>query len=202
MAAKNLSRGETTRRTEIIQAAHDLFVQQGYHGTSMRQIAKKAGIALGGLYNHFKSKEDVFREVFFEYHPYHDVLPALQSARGDTVEEVVQDGINRIIATLETHPEFMNLVFIEVVEFKSAHMHELFDILQPQMTRIVQRVVLANSERLRPIPALMMVRIYLGLFFAYYLTEIIFAEQAPPEFCENAVDYFIDVFLHGVLKER
>lgn len=202
MTAKNLNHGESNRRTEIIQAAHDFFVQQGYHGTSMRQIAKKAGIALGGLYNHFESKEDVFREVFFEYHPYHDVLPALQSAQGDTVEEVVRDGINRIIDTLETHPEFMNLVFIEVVEFKSEHVHELFDTLQPQMMQIVQRVVLTNRERLRPIPALMLMRIYLGLFFAYYLTEIIFAEQAPPEFHENAVDYFIDVFLHGVLKER
>ena len=50
------SRGERTR-AEIIQAAHDLFIQQGYHGTSMRQIAGQAGIALGGLYNHFESKE-------------------------------------------------------------------------------------------------------------------------------------------------
>ena len=36
---------ETTQQ-KIIRAAHDLFVQQGYHGTSMRQIAAQADIAL------------------------------------------------------------------------------------------------------------------------------------------------------------
>ena len=63
---ESLSRGEQTRNA-ILQAAHDLFVQQGYHGTSMRQIAKQAGLALGGLYNHFASKEDVFQAATISF---------------------------------------------------------------------------------------------------------------------------------------
>ncbi len=63
MGERNVFRGEQTRG-EIIRAAHKLFVQQGYHGTSMRQIAKQAGIALGGLYNHFDSKQEVFQAEF------------------------------------------------------------------------------------------------------------------------------------------
>ena len=74
MAEQIQRRGEQTRQA-IIQAAHDLFLQQGYHGTSMRQIARNAEIALGGLYNHFASKEEVFEAVFLEYHPYHEVIP-------------------------------------------------------------------------------------------------------------------------------
>ena len=42
-------------------------------------------------------------------------------------------------------------------------------------------------------------RTFLGLFFAYYLTEIVFAPQAPPEYRENAKDYFVDIFLRGIL---
>ncbi len=196
---ESLSRGERTR-AEIIQAAHELFVRQGYHGTSMRQIAKKAGIALGGVYNHFDSKEDVFREVFLEYHPYQEVLPAMLQAEGDTIEKVVRDAVGRMIAALEGRPKFMNLMFIEMVEFNSIHARELFESLMPQFARILQRAVQTDSERLRPIPPLMLLRAFFGMFFSYFLTEIIFAESAPPEFREGAIDHLIDIFLHGILK--
>jgi AcrR family transcriptional regulator len=196
---ENLSRGERTRQA-IIQAAHRLFVQQGYHGTSMRQIAKKAQIALGGLYNHFDGKEDVFHAVYLEYHPYKETLPAILAAEGETIEAFVRDAIGRMIAALEDRPEFMNLMFIELVEFNSVHAHELFARLLPQTEPMIQRLVATNRERLRPIPFLMLYRMFFGLFFAYYLTELILAREAPPEFRENAVDHFVDAFLYGILK--
>jgi AcrR family transcriptional regulator len=200
MSEVSLSRGERTR-ADIIQAAHELFVRQGYHGTSMRQIAKKAGIALGGLYNHFDSKDDVFKEVFLEYHPYREVLPAVVAARGDTIEELLRDTVARMIAALKDRPKFMNLMFIEVVEFDSIHARELFASILPQIVEVVQCTLGEEREQLRPIPLLMLIRSFFGLFFSYFLTEIIFAEASPPEFRENAVDYMIDIFLHGVLKE-
>jgi AcrR family transcriptional regulator len=85
-----VSKGERTR-TEITEAAYHLFIKNGYHGTSMRQIAQEAGIALGGIYNHFNSKEDIFISVLMHHHPYYDVLPAMRAARGDTIEEFVRD---------------------------------------------------------------------------------------------------------------
>ena len=193
-------RGERTRQ-EIIQAAHDLFIRQGYHGTSMRQIARKAGTALGGLYNHFEGKEDVFREVFFSFHPYHDFLPAILAAQGDDVDQFVRDAFDRVMAALDDRPYFMNLMFIELVEFKSVHAHELFSQLMPQLAELVQRVKQSNRNSFRPIPTWMLFRAFFGLFFSYYLTELMFAAQAPPEFREGAIDYLIDIFLHGVLQE-
>ena len=200
MADESLSRGERTR-AEIVQAAHVLFVRQGYHGTSMRQIAKKAGIALGGVYNHFESKQDVFREVFLAYHPYQEVLPAMMRAEGETVEEIVQDAIDRMIAALQDRPNFMNLMFIEVVEFNSQHARELFTTaVMPQFVQILQRTLQTDGERLRPIPPMMLLRAFFGLFFSYFLTEIIFADSAPSEFREGAMDYLTNIFLHGILR--
>jgi AcrR family transcriptional regulator len=43
MSEETTSRGERTQG-QIIQAAHRLFVEHGYHGTSMRQIAAQACI--------------------------------------------------------------------------------------------------------------------------------------------------------------
>ena len=47
------------RKTEITYAAVTCFIQQGYHQTGVRDIARQAGVSLGNLYNHFKGKEDI-----------------------------------------------------------------------------------------------------------------------------------------------
>ncbi|UII58557.1 TetR/AcrR family transcriptional regulator (plasmid) [Cytobacillus spongiae] len=47
----------------IKAAALDLFGQQGYEDTSLQEIATAVGIKKPSIYNHFKSKEDLFVEV-------------------------------------------------------------------------------------------------------------------------------------------
>ncbi len=47
------------RKLEIVQAAVTCFLDNGYHQTGVRDIARQAGISLGNLYNHFKGKDAV-----------------------------------------------------------------------------------------------------------------------------------------------
>lgn len=192
-------KGERTR-ANILESAHDLFITQGYHGTSMRQIAKNAGIALGGIYNHFSGKEDIFQAVFLENHPYLEMIPAFESAQGDTIETYVRNAAHHMMAAIYRRPDFLNLMFIEIVEFKSAHVHNLFEINFPRGLKIVQKMSEAKGS-LRAIPAPMLIRAFISLFFSYYLADVIIGETAPPEFRENAMEYYIDIFLHGILEE-
>lgn len=192
------TRGEQTR-TAILQTAHDLFIRQGYHGTSMRQIALGAHIALGGLYNHFSSKEQVFEAVFITFHPYHQVFPLIAAAHGSDLDQLVHDAVKRIVQVVEGRPDYMNLMFIEMVEFKSSHAQKLFSSLFPQGMQILQHFVDSYPEQVRSIPSPMLMRTFLGLFFGYYLTENALAPGAPTEFQENARHYFVDIYLHGIL---
>lgn len=50
-------------RQRIVATARDLFVDQGYLGVSMQQIADASGLRKASLYHHFKSKEDLFAAV-------------------------------------------------------------------------------------------------------------------------------------------
>ncbi len=59
-----LTKGERTA-TRILDVAEDLFAQQGYEGTSLRQIAKGAGLREPGLYNHFSSKQALYEAVLY-----------------------------------------------------------------------------------------------------------------------------------------
>jgi len=59
----NTSVDTQTGRARVLVAAAELFVAQGYAGTTLREIASAAGIKAGSVYHHFDSKEDLFAAV-------------------------------------------------------------------------------------------------------------------------------------------
>jgi len=52
------------RREQICQAALKLFSKKGYDRTSVREIAKAAGLSIGALYSYIKNKEDIFFLIY------------------------------------------------------------------------------------------------------------------------------------------
>lgn len=59
------ARGETAvaRRELIVAAAAELFVERGYGGTSMREIAARVGLLAGSVYHYYPAKENLFLAV-------------------------------------------------------------------------------------------------------------------------------------------
>lgn len=200
MDSEIITKGERTQN-EIMEAAYLLFLERGYHGTSMRQIAKQAHIALGGIYNHYASKEEIFTAVILTHHPYFDVVPAFQAADGETVEDFVKDAANRLVSNLDKRLEFLKLMFIELVEFNGEHIPKIFQTFYPEVLLFAERFS-SNQEDLRSIPPVILVRAFIGLFFSYFLTELLMGPFMPAEMNENSLQYFIDIYLHGVLKNE
>jgi TetR/AcrR family transcriptional repressor of nem operon len=58
-----MKKGEATRR-EIIQKAAPIFNQKGYEGASLSGLMRATGLGKGGIYRHFKSKEQLAAEAF------------------------------------------------------------------------------------------------------------------------------------------
>ncbi len=52
------------KREAILAAATELFVERGFHGTTVPEIAERAGVGAGTIYRHFASKEAVVNELF------------------------------------------------------------------------------------------------------------------------------------------
>lgn len=74
-------------KEKILSVALALFAKKGYHATSISQIAQKAKISKGLMYNYFKSKEELLDEIIkkgfnslaeFEYQPKGGVDPEIQ----------------------------------------------------------------------------------------------------------------------------
>ena len=60
---KRVAQGESTR-VALLEAARELFGEQGYAATSTEEIVLRAGVTKGALYHHFSDKESLFRAVF------------------------------------------------------------------------------------------------------------------------------------------
>jgi len=54
---------KTGTKQKILKVSATLFSELGYKGTSVRKIAKEVGIRESAIYNHYKSKEEIFLEV-------------------------------------------------------------------------------------------------------------------------------------------
>ena len=52
------------KKNDILQAGYDLFLEHGYDNTSMKMIAKRAGVAQSLIYAFFENKEDLLDAVF------------------------------------------------------------------------------------------------------------------------------------------
>jgi AcrR family transcriptional regulator len=192
---------EESTRARLLDAGRRLFVKHGYHGTSMRQIARGASLALGGVYNHFAGKEDLFATVLLESNPYLGVVAALDAARGETAEALIRDAAERMLAALGDQPEALHLMFVEIVEFKGRHFPQLFERLFPRTLGFAQRLSQSNGA-LRDIPLPTLIRTFFGFFFAYFMTEWLMGEQLSQGLTRDAFDDFVEVYLHGVLMQE
>ncbi len=57
-------------RQRILDVALDLFIEQGFDGTSLRQIAEQLGVTKAALYYHFESKDDILMALHMRLHEF------------------------------------------------------------------------------------------------------------------------------------
>src|SRR5512134_356336 len=194
-------KGDVTRLA-IEEAAFELFMEQGYHATSMRQIADKADLALGGIYNHFSNKEEIFTAILMDKHPYKQILPLVLAAEGDTAEELIRNAARALVSELGTRPELLKLIFIELVEFNGKHVSNLIGEIAPKLFPMFEKMAKVRKN-LRKLPPPILVRSFLGMFFSFYITELFIKDSIVAKLMpKNSFDLFVDIYLHGVIKEN
>ena len=194
------TKGEVTRLA-IEDAAISLFLEQGYHATSMRQIAERAGLALGGIYNHFSSKDEIFEAIIIDQHPYKKILPLIMAAQENGTEEFFSNAFHIVIRELGKEPEFINLMFIELVEFRGKHGKIMLREIGPKVLPVFEKVIKARKDLRVTNPAVLM-RSFFGMIISYFVTEMVIADSVISKLMpKNATDAYVDIFLRGILKE-
>ena len=118
----------------LLAAAQTVFARLGYERATIRDIALEAGVAQGLLYNYFRSKDDLLREVFRE--GARDVAEAFSAARaGAPADEQLEHVIRRSFEIVRERREFWLLSYM--VRF------------QPRTTEVLGEELTEWSEAVR-----------------------------------------------------
>lgn len=193
------TKGQQTR-TLLLDAALQQFAANGYHGTSMRQIADAAGIAVGGIYNHFSSKEEMLTAVILAWHPLNIIMPTLAQTEGATLEVFIRNAAQQFITTFSERPELLRIFMIELFDFEGAHLPQLFETMWPKAAAFTQRLV-EHDHRLRPLPPLTFARIFIGNLIGFYISGMLLSKLPTPYVSQiGTLDDLVTVLVYGLLN--
>jgi AcrR family transcriptional regulator len=108
--APERSRAETRRR--LLAAGTELFAERGIHGATAAQIARRAGVATGTFYLHFRDKQALFREIAFEALA---VLKArtlaAREGQAGSPAQVIRAQARELVAFAEEHGPLVRILF-------------------------------------------------------------------------------------------
>jgi AcrR family transcriptional regulator len=133
---------ESSKRRQILDGARKVFMDLGFDGASMGEIARAAGVSKGTLYVYFADKSNLFeaiveeevlaqRQVAFNFDPARDVTTTLREY-GETYIAMIccpggGSGIRTVMAIAERMPEVGRRYYERVLEKTNNQLAEYLD---------------------------------------------------------------------------
>jgi AcrR family transcriptional regulator len=107
--------GPEVRRPMILDAAFGVFLERGYEGASMEEIARRAGVSKPVVYSSFAGKEALFGELLRREEE--RILAAMSSSvpeslDTDDLEPVIADALTAFLEAVVASPESFQVVFL------------------------------------------------------------------------------------------
>jgi AcrR family transcriptional regulator len=195
------------RKDTIEDAARELFIKQGFHATSMRDISKRAEVSLGNLYNYYTTKDSIFESIIDGYLTVIDEqLKAIFAEIDEPMEpsnlRKLGENVGRLV---NEHSDFWLLMYIDVLEFQNRHFRKMFDGITDRFRKIFgERFTAAEKRgdlRMGVDAAPVFTAAYMQ-FFNYFLVEKLFGgNQHLGLTDEQALNCLTKVFAYGTLSE-
>ena len=138
MARPAKAEGRDTRQA-ILDASLDLFAERGFHGTSMREIARAVGVRESALYHHFDSKQAIFQALLAQMGP-------------GRVTQLLQLDVDQLVAAVGARGMLRRLLDLILATFAIPAEQKLFRVMLQEGAR------LAQQDGLQPLQALARVR--------------------------------------------
>jgi AcrR family transcriptional regulator len=197
-------RRKDARPGEILDAALDVFVRQGFAATRIQAIARQAGVTTGTVYLYFPSKEAVFEAAVLQAM---DAMLAPCAERvgkhAGTAESLLVELMRRWWKTTTVDPRYVGiprLIGAEADRFPELARHYVTRVLDRARAlygRVLERGV-AGGE-FRPLDAQYAVRLLMSpLQYAYAYNSTLAPFDGAGHFDRGYLEAHLDIFLRGI----
>jgi AcrR family transcriptional regulator len=170
----------TEKQRRILQAAVDVFAERGFAGTPTAEIAKRAGVAEGTIFKHYKTKKDlllgVVAPLFAKLVAPKFIAPVREILRAphDSVESLLRALVRERVSFVRQHQRMIRIVLQEI----SFH-PELRDLIARTAGPLVLDDAVAVIARLqregkvRAAEPTSIIRIVVGTLMSFALTRFV-----------------------------
>ncbi len=193
-------------KLHIERAAKELFIRQGFHAAPMREIAARADVSLGNLYNYYRTKEELFASIIGRHQEAVNVR--LNSMFSEIEEPFLPESLKEfgqeVKRLVGEHSDYWLLMYIDVLEFDNKHFRKMFDGLAGKLRRRYA-AYFAELKRRNGLcdgvdPAVAFTAAYMQ-FFNYFLVEKLFGGNRHFGLSDDRViAQLTEIFCRGVLR--
>ena len=175
-----LSEAAIRRKKDTIEdAARELFIKQGFHATSMRDISKRAEVSLGNLYNYYRTKESILESIINRYLTVIDenlktIFAEIDEPLEPTNLRKLGENVGKLV---NEHSDFWLLMYIDVLEFQNRHFRKMFDGITDRFRKIFGpkfKEAEARGDLRAGVDAATVFTAAYMQFFNYFLVEKLF----------------------------
>ncbi len=134
------------RRSQVLDAAAECFRRSGFHGASMSEISKRAGMSAGHIYNYFNSKEEIIFGIVERN--VSDILE-LMSDLAAPGKDVLDAMLDHTAESIDTNTDLSHVSLMIEVSAESARNPAVASKLQAADAQLSQRLndLLMSSDR-------------------------------------------------------
>ncbi|HEY0462209.1 MAG TPA: TetR/AcrR family transcriptional regulator [Pyrinomonadaceae bacterium] len=153
MASRNrLQADKENLRQEIMDAAREMFVSEGYANVSMRKIADKIGYSATTIYLYFKDKNDLLHQICEQTFARLAANIKAINMLSDNPLEKLRSGLREYIHFGLKHPSQYEIVFITPLpveaegDFEESNGRVAFDTLRTVITECISANLLKQTD--------------------------------------------------------
>ena len=191
------------KRSAVLQAALGLFSRYGLHGTSVDQVAARAGVSKSNLLYYFANKEELYvcvlRDLLDEW-----LAPLREFSAEQDPQQVIADYIRRKLVVSRDSPDASRLFCLEIIQGAPLLLDELdreLHELVVEKSAVIQAWV--DAGRLAPVdPTHLLFMLWATTQhyadFAVQVQALTGQTLANPEFFERTVASVQALVLRGV----
>jgi len=191
------------RRRGIIEAALGCFSQQGFHGTTTKEIASAAECSEATMYQHFASKEALYAAVLVTKAGVEEILAKAADAAARKDDASVLRAIGQGYLTRTEHdPSLMRLFIYSALEgiergerFFRSRATRVHEFLSAYLQERITEGVFRHVDPLVAAPA------FVGMVVYYLLLHEILGVKRPTDIpSEQVIETFVTLFLEGIAQ--